>query len=195
MEGELEAPDAAATQLADAVPALKTKISVAPGKPYAATPRLTSRVLGVMAAESRIRRGRPLGTWASSQFRWTTAEPHPELHADDARAELATHYLRAFGPATTEDVKWWTGWTLTDTRRAITRTGAVEVDLSHGPGHALPDHLDPPTETARRPFCSPGSTRRPWGGATATGTSTPPSCPSSSTPTATSAPPCGGTAA
>ncbi|MFE2305458.1 winged helix DNA-binding domain-containing protein [Streptomyces sp. NPDC059411] len=135
--------EATAAQLAEAVPALKTQITVSPGKPYGATPRITSRLLGVMAAESRIRRGRPLGTWASSQFRWTTAEPHPELPADEARVELATHYLRAFGPASTEDVKWWTGWTLTDTRKAIARTGAVEVDLSHGPGHALPDHLDP----------------------------------------------------
>lgn len=140
--------EATAAQLADAVPDLKTKISVFPGKPYAATPRITSRVLGVMAAESRIRRGRPLGTWASSQFRWTTAEPHPQLPADDARAELATHYLRVFGPSSTADVTWWTGWTLTDTRKAVARTGAVEVDLSHGPGHALPEHLEPPAESA-----------------------------------------------
>ncbi|MFE2144757.1 winged helix DNA-binding domain-containing protein [Streptomyces sp. NPDC059456] len=139
--------EATAAQLAAAVPALRTQISVAPGKPYAATPRITSRVLGVMAAESRIRRGRPLGTWASSQFRWTVAEPHPELAADEARAELATRYLRAFGPATTDDIKWWTGWNLTDTRKAVARTGAVDVDLSHGPGHALPDQLDPPPET------------------------------------------------
>ncbi|MFD9479030.1 winged helix DNA-binding domain-containing protein [Streptomyces nojiriensis] len=155
--------EATATQLADAIPALKTKISVAPGKPYAATPRITSRVLGVMAAESRIRRGRPLGTWASSQFRWTTAEPHPELHADDARAELATRYLRALGPATTEDVTWWTGWTLTDTRKALIRTGAVAVDLSHGPGHALPEHLDPPTETEPAAVLLPGLDPTPMG--------------------------------
>lgn len=139
--------EATAAQLAAAVPALRTQITVSPGKPYGATPRITSRVLGVMAAESRIRRGRPLGTWASSQFRWTVAEPHPAMAADEARVELATHYLRAFGPVTTDDIKWWTGWTLTDTRKAVARTGAVEVDLSHGPGHALPDHLDPSPET------------------------------------------------
>ncbi|AWZ14973.1 winged helix DNA-binding domain-containing protein [Streptomyces sp. ICC1] len=152
-----------AAQLADAVPALRTQISVSPGKPYAATPRITSRVLGVMAAESRIRRGRPLGTWASSQFRWTTAEPHPDLDAEDARAELAAHYLRAFGPATTDDVKWWTGWTLTDTRKAIARTGAADVDLSHGPGHALPEHLDPPTRTEPAAVLLPGLDPTPMG--------------------------------
>ncbi|MEV7728894.1 winged helix DNA-binding domain-containing protein [Streptomyces sp. NPDC087917] len=139
--------EATAAALAGAVPALRTQITVSPGKPYAATPRITSRVLGVMAAQGRIRRGRPLGTWASSQFRWAPAEPHPDLPADDARAELLAHYLRSFGPATTEDVKWWTGWTLTDTRRALARTGAVEADLSQGPGHALPDQLDLPSGT------------------------------------------------
>ncbi|OEJ35119.1 winged helix DNA-binding domain-containing protein [Streptomyces subrutilus] len=137
--------EATAAELAAAVPVLRTQIMVSPGKPYQATPRITSRVLGVMAAQGRIRRGRPLGTWASSQFRWSPAEPHPDLPADDARAELCTRYLRSFGPSTTEDVTWWTGWTLTDTRRALARTPAVAVDLAHGPGHALPDQLDLPS--------------------------------------------------
>ncbi|MFF3017308.1 DNA glycosylase AlkZ-like family protein, partial [Streptomyces sp. NPDC057939] len=117
--------EATAAQLAEAVPALRTRLTVAPGKPYAATPRITTRVLGVMAAQSRIRRGRPLGTWASSQFRWTAAEPHPEPAADDARAELATHYLRAIGPATTDYVNSWSGSTLTYTRKSLAPAGAT----------------------------------------------------------------------
>lgn len=137
--------EATAAELGAAVPALRTQILLSPGKPYEATPRITSRVLGVMAAQGLIRRGRPMGTWASSQFRWAPAYPHPDLPTDDARVELLTRYLRSFGPATTEDLKWWTGWTLTDTRRALARTQAVAVDLAHGPGHALPDQLDPPS--------------------------------------------------
>ncbi|MGW2863913.1 winged helix DNA-binding domain-containing protein [Streptomyces sp. NPDC001205] len=136
--------EATAAQLADDVPDLKSQIVQSEGKPYEARPRITSRFLGVMAAESRIRRGRPLGTWASSQYRWTAAEPHPELPVDEAKAELAARYLAAFGPATTEDVKWWTGWTLTDTRKALARTEAVEVELDEGPGHALPAQLEAP---------------------------------------------------
>ncbi|MEU8779339.1 winged helix DNA-binding domain-containing protein [Streptomyces sp. NPDC048606] len=144
LEALADAGEATATALAEAVPALRTQLTVAPGKPYGATPRITTRVLGVLAAQGRIRRGRPLGTWASSQFRWALAEPHPDLPVDEARVELLVRRLRSFGPSTVEDLKWWTGWTLTDTRRALARTGAVEVDLSHGPGHALPDQLDPP---------------------------------------------------
>lgn len=138
--------EATAAQLADDVPDLKAQIVQSEGKPYEARPRITSRFLGVMAAESRIRRGRPLGTWASSQYRWIPAEPHPDLPADEAKAQLAARYLAAFGPAATEDVKWWTGWTLTDTRKALVRTEAVEVDLDSGPGHALPAHLEAPAE-------------------------------------------------
>lgn len=139
-----ELGEATAVELGDAVPELADRIVQAAGKPYEARPRITNRVLGVMAAENRISRGRPLGSWASSQFRWRLAEPHPELPAAEARAVLVTRYLEAFGPAGTEDVKWWTGWTLTDTRKAIEASGAVPVTLDHGPGHALPDQLEPP---------------------------------------------------
>ncbi|MEV6725887.1 winged helix DNA-binding domain-containing protein [Streptomyces xanthochromogenes] len=139
--------EATAAQLSDAVTDLKAQIVQSEGKPYEARPRITSRFLGVMAAEGRIRRGRPLGTWASSQYRWILAEPHPELPLDEAKAHLAARYLAAFGPCTTEDVKWWTGWTLTDTRKALARSEAVEVDLDSGPGHALPAHLEAPAES------------------------------------------------
>ncbi|MER5885329.1 winged helix DNA-binding domain-containing protein [Streptomyces sp. NPDC001941] len=155
--------EATAAQIADAVPALKGQITMAPGKPYETRPRITSRFLGVMAAEGRIRRGRPLGTWASSQFRWTVAEPHPELPADDAKADLAARYLGAFGPATTEDLKWWTGWTVTDTRKALARTPAVAVDLASGPGHALPDDLDLPDDAAPGAALLPGLDPTPMG--------------------------------
>ncbi|GAA3367533.1 winged helix DNA-binding domain-containing protein [Streptomyces sannanensis] len=134
--------EATAAELADDVPVLRERITLSPGKPYETTQRVSSRVVGVLGAQGRIRRSRPLGTWASSQFRWTLAEPHPELPAGPARAELARRYLSAFGPAATEDLKWWTGWTVTDTRKALAAAGAVDVHLDEGPGHALPEHLE-----------------------------------------------------
>ncbi|WP_369374297.1 winged helix DNA-binding domain-containing protein [Streptomyces sp. cg36] len=155
--------EATAAQLAEDVPALRAQIVQAAGKPYEARPRITSRFLGVLAAEGRIRRGRPLGTWASSQFRWTVAEPHPELPAAEARTELVTRYLDAFGPATTEDVKWWTGWTLTDTRKALAGSGAVEVDLDEGPGHALPGSLAAPPDRGPWAALLPGLDPTPMG--------------------------------
>ncbi|MGW9046388.1 winged helix DNA-binding domain-containing protein [Streptomyces lydicus] len=138
---------ATAAELAAEVPELRETIVVSPGKPYEAAVALSSRILRVLAAEGRIRRSRPRGSWTSSSFRWTPGTPFAELDAPpapEARAELARRWLAAYGPATVEDLKWWTGWTLTDTRRAVAATGAVEVTLDGGiTGLALPDDLEP----------------------------------------------------
>lgn len=140
--------EADAAQLAEAVPQLKERITHSPGKPYERVARISNYVLTVLAAEGRIRRGRPLGTWASAKFRWVLAEPHPHVPAGQARIELATRYLAAFGPVTLDDMKWWTGWNLTDTRRALAGTDAVEVDLGHAIGYVLPD--DPVLDVSDR---------------------------------------------
>ncbi|MGE6738481.1 winged helix DNA-binding domain-containing protein, partial [Streptomyces sp. NPDC059900] len=134
-----ELGEADAVQIADAVPRLKEQITISPGKPYETRPRIGNKVLTVMAAEGRLRRGHPQGSWTSAKFRWTLAEPHPQLPADQARVELATRYLAAFGPATLDDLKWWTGWNLTQTRTALAGTAAIEADLDHATGYVLPD--------------------------------------------------------
>ncbi|MFE4861188.1 winged helix DNA-binding domain-containing protein [Streptomyces sp. NPDC056670] len=146
--------EADATQIADAVSRLKEQITISPGETRV---RINNKVLTVLAAEGRIRRGSPHGTWASAKFRWTLAEPHPGMPADEARVELATRYLRAFGPATLDDIKWWTGWNLTDTRNALAGSGAIEADLDHATGYVLRD--DPILDLSDRP-------ERPGGGAT-----------------------------
>ncbi|MER5950256.1 winged helix DNA-binding domain-containing protein [Streptomyces sp. NPDC001904] len=145
VESEVEAAlaglgEADATQIADAVPRLKEQNTISPGKTYETRPRISNKVLTVMAAEGRLRRGRPQGSWTSAKFRWTLAEPHPQLPADQARVELATRYLSAFGPVTLDDLKWWTGWNLTQARTALAGTAAIEMDLegTTGPGYVLP---------------------------------------------------------
>ncbi|MET7801019.1 winged helix DNA-binding domain-containing protein [Streptomyces decoyicus] len=139
--------EATAAQLAAEVPDLRDTIVVSPGKPYQATVAVSSRILRTLAAEGRIRRGRPRGGWTSSTFRWRPGTAFAELPAPpapEARADLARRWLASYGPATVEDLKWWTGWTLTATRQALAATGAVEVGLDDGTcGVALPDDLEP----------------------------------------------------
>ena len=138
---------ATAAQLSAAEPRLKTKIVLAAGKSYQATPTITSRVLLVLAAQGQVVRGRPIGSWLSQQYRWVLAEHWLRDEADligkaDARAELARQWLAAFGPAPLTDLKWWTGWTMAEIKQAVADAGAVEVDLGVGTGIALPDDLD-----------------------------------------------------
>ena len=129
--------EAKAAELSQDVPALRAKIVMAEGKPYAATQGVGPRVLFLLAAEGQIVRGRPLGSWTSTLYRWSPTEAWlggalPELDAEDAAAELVRRWLHAYGPGTYADLKWWTGWTAAVLRRALERVGPVEVSLEHG---------------------------------------------------------------
>ncbi|MFJ8818610.1 MULTISPECIES: winged helix DNA-binding domain-containing protein [Amycolatopsis] len=139
-----------AQQIADGEPRLRTEIVMAAGKPYEARGYITNRVLFLLAASGRIVRGRPRGTWLSTQYAWSTTEswlPGLEpVDAGTARVELARRWLRAFGPAPVADLKWWTGWTAGQVKKALTAIGPAEVDLEGGPGIALPGDDEPVPE-------------------------------------------------
>ncbi|MEV0374732.1 winged helix DNA-binding domain-containing protein [Streptomyces sp. NPDC050636] len=138
--------EASAAELAADVPALREQFVTFPGKPYESRQRVASPILGALAADGRIRRARPAGSWTSAQFRWTYAEPPPQVPVAEAKAALARHYLASFGPATADDLKWWTGWSLTDTRTSLAATGAEAVELDEGTGYLLPDDTTPLAE-------------------------------------------------
>jgi hypothetical protein len=95
---------------------------------------VSTRVLFLLATEGHVVRARPLGSWISSQYRWTATEswlgvPLPKLDEDEARERLLEEWLKTFGPGSVTDMKWWTGWTVAATRKTLERIGAVEVDL------------------------------------------------------------------
>lgn len=129
--------EATAQELAGDVPALREKIDFAPGKPYGGAQGVATRVLFLLAADGRIVRGRPLGSWTSTLYRWAPLDRWlpggvPELAADEAAAELARRWLGAFGPGTIADLKWWTGWTAGLVRRALARLDVTQVALEGG---------------------------------------------------------------
>ena len=109
---------------------------------------MSQKVFFHLALDGRIGRGRPRGTWVGSQVRWSPIERWlpdgiAEMPVMEAQAELVRRWLRSFGPGTLEDIKWWTGWSITTTKQALTATGAVEVDLEDvGTGYLLPDDLE-----------------------------------------------------
>jgi hypothetical protein len=139
---------ATATEVAQDDPRLAQQIVVAEGKPYEARQSVVTRILLLLAADGRIVRGRPRGSWVSGQYRWSVIGAWlPDgagpwlIH--DAQAELVRRWLASFGPATIADVKWWTGLPMGQVRRAVAAAGAVEVDLDGVPGLVLADDLDP----------------------------------------------------
>ncbi|MET9465340.1 winged helix DNA-binding domain-containing protein [Streptomyces sp. NPDC006544] len=120
------------SQLSAAVPALRQKITLNRGKNSETQTGVATRVIRLLAADGRIRRDRPRGSWTSSQYRWVHTEPWPGMLPAEARAELVRRWLLAYGPATEADLKWWTGWTLTDVRKALAAVGPDEVRLDGG---------------------------------------------------------------
>ena len=140
--------EASANELRRAIPELGETLTFGEGTTWGGTVGVSTRILFLLAAEGRIVRGRPLGTWISSQYRWSLTDdwlgaPLADIDPSDARAELVHQWLRQFGPGTTTDVKWWTGWKMSDTRGALAAVDAVEVELAGGTGWLLPDDLDP----------------------------------------------------
>ena len=109
---------------------------------------VSSRVLFLLALDGRIGRGRPLGTWTSSQHRWTTIDNwFPEglgkVDPGEARRLIIHRWLFAFGPGTMDDIRWWTGWTVAEIRDALGGLEVTDVDVEDCPAMMLSDDLDP----------------------------------------------------
>ena len=134
---------ATASELAQDEPRLRERFVYAPGKSYEGEHTVSTRLLRVLGVEGKVVRGRPLGSWTSSQFRWAVAPEHPELDVAQAQAELLRRWLAACGPATEADLKWWTGWRVTEVRRALAAIGAEPVSLDEGTGPASPSATYP----------------------------------------------------
>ncbi len=160
-------------QLGERLPEFRVMLEMAPGKPYSANQSALSRVLLLMGFDGRItRRGTVGGGWINSQYLWQLADGIvvDSLPKAEAQRDLTQQWLHAFGPATATDLRWWTGWTVTDTRQALAAAGASEVLLDDGePGWCLPDDIEPdPAErtwTAALPGLDPtimGWKRRDW---------------------------------
>ncbi|MEM7273497.1 MAG: winged helix DNA-binding domain-containing protein [Actinomycetota bacterium] len=146
-----------ARELTAAVPRLGTRILMGRGTKHPVDAPATSRVLGVMAVEGRLVRGRPSGDWTGRQYRWHRRDrwwpdgegpASAELDPEEAARRLLGRYVARFGPVTVVDTKWWTGWTMTKTRRVLAELDVAEVELvaddggAASTGYLLADDLE-----------------------------------------------------
>ncbi len=153
--------EATAAELTEDVPGLAKRISFGGDRKWAGTVGMATRMVFLLAAEGKIIRARPLGSWRSAQYRWTgrdgwLLDPLPDWDEGEARIDLVRRYLAAYGPATFTDVKWWTGWGVGVTRAVLAGAGAVEVELDEGAGYLHPDDVDPVPSAAPQAALLPG---------------------------------------
>lgn len=149
--------EATANQLGADEPRLRLQMRFAVGKNYEGSVGVSTRLLFLLAMEGRIARGRPAGSWVSSQYHWLPIEAvlpdgYPPMAVRTARAEVVRRWFAAFGPGTLADVRWWTGWTLGELRQIVAELGLVEVDLDGAAGLVLPDDLE--STSPHEPFAA-----------------------------------------
>jgi hypothetical protein len=149
-----EAGPLVAADLTKRVKDLAIRIPMNEDKAYANTIGVGARVLLLLAADGRVVRARTTGGWTSRRHQWASVEqwlgaPIADLPVDEARAALVRAWLDRFGPATVDDIKWWTGWTLGQTRAAVAAVDVEAVDLDGREGLVLAGDTESP---ALEPF-------------------------------------------
>lgn len=112
-------------QIGRRVPEFAAKIHHDVGKAYEGEFSIGSRLVGDMCMRGLLVRTRPRGTWRSSLYKyaalsdWLPGVDLESITQGEARAWLVRRYLAAFGPATHDDVQWWTGLTRAETQEAL----------------------------------------------------------------------------
>jgi hypothetical protein len=126
-----------ARELGQRIRALARPLQLAPGTQNEATQAAHTRVMLGLGFAGEVVRVQPTGSWVNGAYRYALAEEWVpgglgDLDGREAAATLADRYLQRFGPATTVDLQWWTGWTKTATVKALADCGAVPVEVEEG---------------------------------------------------------------
>lgn len=123
-------------ELKDRIPELGARFHYAPDKPYAGTFSVGSQIVPWMCTQGLLVRARPRGTWRSNLYEYAGLAdwlPGTDLGAVDtlqAKTQLVRCYLAAFGPASFDDITWWSGLAKRDVHRALAALGSEIVEMT-----------------------------------------------------------------
>jgi DNA glycosylase AlkZ-like len=139
--------EATSSELRAEIPLLEGSIVYGEGKSWGGRMSVGPRVLTTLSAAGQIVRASNDSDWTTSRPRWASmaswlGEEIPRCSEAEGVARLLEAWLRAFGPGTEADIKWWLGSTVTSARRALADLGALDVDLDGQPAYVLPDDVE-----------------------------------------------------
>jgi uncharacterized protein YcaQ len=123
-------------ELSERIPELRAKFHYAPDKPYGGQFSVGSQLVPWMCILGLLVRTRPRGSWRSNLYEYAPLAawlPDVDLEAvtvQEAQVQLIRWYLAAFGPATVEDMAWWSGLSKGQTRKALQALGDRTVEVT-----------------------------------------------------------------
>jgi len=133
-------------EISQAVPELQARVRYSIGKSYEGELSLGSRLVPGMCTLGLLIRARPQGTWRSNLYAYAALAgwlPEVDLQSaspQEAQAWLVQHYLATFGPATFDDVQWWTGFSRREVQASLEalKPALQEVTVEGwGDGHLM----------------------------------------------------------
>ncbi len=89
----------------------------------------TKVALNMMPNDWQLIRTRPRGTWRSNLYEYASFVlwfPDVDLNSigpEEAKVQLVSHYLAAFGPAKEEEIAWWSGFSKGEAKTAVEALG------------------------------------------------------------------------
>ena len=129
-------------------PMTKAQIRSALGS-HAPETQVLSYIVAALARENRLVRATVRGGWRSDSYAYAIWEdwvgrPLAAVDPHAARVDLGRMYLRAYGPATVADLRWWTGWKVAQANAVVENLSdeVVTVDVDGIPMLLLGDEWD-----------------------------------------------------
>lgn len=116
------------------LPELTRRVTIGANTRNPAEVAAHTRLLLVAGFEGELVRTAPTHGWNTAEYGWSDAaawlgRPLVGAGERDSTAGILTRWLSSFGPATETDIRWWTGWTVAQMRRALDDVGAEPVRL------------------------------------------------------------------
>jgi uncharacterized protein YcaQ len=123
-------------ELSERIPELSAKFHYAPDKPYGGQFSVGSQLVPWMCILGLLVRTRPRGSWRSNLYEyaplaaWLPDVDLEDVTVQEAQVQLIGWYLAAFGPATVDDIAWWSGLSKGQARKGLNALADRTVEVT-----------------------------------------------------------------
>ena len=105
-------------------PELTVPVTLGAGTKHAGRAAVHTKVLQLAGFEGDLIRTAPRNGWNTAEYAWADTESWLDASLTgapmrDSAALILAAWLERFGPATETDIRWWTGWTVSQAKAAL----------------------------------------------------------------------------